>query len=69
MKVKELPQWLQDLAWQRCKEYVSSINEDLSNWSEEDALGCMFPFDYTPEGYEFWSNIYHKKIIPEQNVE
>ena len=65
MKVKDLPQWLQDLAWQRCKEYVSKLGADINDYTEEDTLGCMFLFNKTPEGYTFWANICYKNIIPE----
>lgn len=66
MKVKDLPQWLQDLAWQRCKEYVSSSNgyADINEYSEESNLDSMFLFGDTPEGITFWANICYKNIIP-----
>lgn len=71
MKIKKLPQWLQDLATLRHKEYFETNKEDFPDdfvFSTEEDIDSCFLFSDTPEGQMFWGDICYGGIIPEQPI-
>lgn len=61
MRVRDLPQWLQQIAEQR-------TIQDKGYFTMESTISSLFMFDRTPEGWQYWSDI-AKGIIPPQPME
>jgi len=62
MTYSELPTWLKQIAYERCKagsgEYAQGVIE-----MAEDLRG-LFPWCFTKEGYDFWRTIHETRILP-----
>jgi hypothetical protein len=57
MKIKELPQELQELAMLRAKEHCDRLGDDFDKYSTEDSLSAAFSWRATPEDYDYWNGI------------
>jgi hypothetical protein len=57
MKIKELPQELQELAMLRCKEHCENVGINFDRYSTESDLTDAFSWRDTPEDYDYWDGI------------